>query len=184
MIPDRPAVFLSAQDTIALEQWKSTENSEAYYLRVLSLQLQLIDNQWTFSNPIVIIQRACSHWQNEARAERQTGEIRGEASRQTHRTGEVASMREARTIAQSHSIEQHQGPCSQARQSLRDCFSEWRRFSEGRRAVVLAMGRCIVQKDSDLGKEENARGEKAKEKCREANKDDYEDANKGKDKCP
>jgi len=45
-----------------LENWKSTENSEAYYLKVLNMQLQYIDNIWAFSNPIVIIQRALRHF--------------------------------------------------------------------------------------------------------------------------
>ena len=45
-----------------LENWKSTENSEAYYLKVLNMQLQYIDNLWAFNNPIIIIQRAWRHF--------------------------------------------------------------------------------------------------------------------------
>ena len=56
---NRPLTFVDAE---LFENWKSTENSEAYYLKVLNMQLQFIDNVWTFKNPIIFIQRAWKHF--------------------------------------------------------------------------------------------------------------------------
>lgn len=44
-------------DTEVAEGWRSKDNVEAQYIKILGFQLRFFDHIWHFSNPIVIIQR-------------------------------------------------------------------------------------------------------------------------------
>jgi hypothetical protein len=50
-----------------VEGWKTKNNTEAQFLKVLELQLRYFDNVWQHSNPIVIIQRA---WKRAVKSKR------------------------------------------------------------------------------------------------------------------
>jgi Leucine-rich repeat (LRR) protein len=127
LMHDRPQIFADAD---MLENWKSTENSEAYYLRVLNVQLQYIDNLWAYHNPIVVIQRAWQHFQPLFAQPSGTPSIsshsRSQASKHLERRSGTQPKR-ARMETSAH--------------PLRSYFEEWRKFSDALRAVRTTMSR-------------------------------------------
>lgn len=89
LLYERPMTFV---DSELFENWKSTENSEAYYLKVLNMQLQFIDNVWTFNNPIIFIQRAWKHFLPERyNTSSKSSLSRTIRSKMTSRKGRTAS---------------------------------------------------------------------------------------------
>ena len=40
-----------------LEGWKTSQNDESQYIKILEIQLKYFDNVWLFNNPIIQIQR-------------------------------------------------------------------------------------------------------------------------------
>ena len=65
-VEERSADVFDARENIYIEPelaegWKSKDNHEAHYIRILELQLRYFENVWFFSNPIIRIQR---FWKN------------------------------------------------------------------------------------------------------------------------
>ena len=40
-----------------IEGWKTSQNDESEYIRILEIQIKYFDNVWEFNNPIIRIQR-------------------------------------------------------------------------------------------------------------------------------
>jgi hypothetical protein len=53
LIIERKNEFISND----FDEWQPAEHTEKYYLKVLKLQLEYVDNMWMFHNPVVKIQR-------------------------------------------------------------------------------------------------------------------------------
>lgn len=104
-----------------LENWKSTENSEAYYIKVLNMQLQYIDNIWAFNNPIVIIQRALRHFLPPACS-----------TPISRRTPSVASKQLEQKHNQSRNIKRQ---IVSINHPLKESFDSWKTFVSGLRQV-------------------------------------------------
>ena len=50
---DRKNVYVEK----GMTEWKSKENHETHYMKLLDFQIKYFDNVWLFNNPIVFIQR-------------------------------------------------------------------------------------------------------------------------------
>jgi DUF438 domain-containing protein len=100
------------------------------------MQLQFIDNVWTFNNPIIFIQRAWKHFLPERYNVSSKSSIsRSIKSKLTSRKGRTASkINQRKEIVQNH--------------PLKFYFEEWRNFSEGLKEVRSTLKK--VKEDGEV----------------------------------
>ena len=112
-VEERSPDFFEARNPVLLdievaEGWKTKDNMESQYIKILEFQIRYFDNIWHYSNPIIIIQR---RWRKSLAFKRETRK-----SKQVRKLENEVSQQLKPSFSQEFSI-------------LKSFFNQWKRYS-------------------------------------------------------